>query len=134
MLRPTNNPYAECLLIESELCEFSFYLLQPPIPGQPASPLFKHCASVLETVVKVAPGLQQAVFLIAKVKYLTGMCNNSRDSVHIDSISSVLSVFKAFFVLTVKFFSCSPLEGCRSIKPPGYTALYRRIGHWQTKL
>nr|DBA19793.1 TPA: hypothetical protein GDO54_015570 [Pyxicephalus adspersus] len=45
---------------------------QPPIPGQPPSPLLKHCASVLETVVKVAPGLHQAVFLIAKVKYLTG--------------------------------------------------------------
>ncbi|XP_075036827.1 tetratricopeptide repeat protein 21B isoform X1 [Mixophyes fleayi] len=45
---------------------------QPPAPGQPVSPLLKQCISVLETVVKTAPGLQQAVFLIAKVKYLAG--------------------------------------------------------------
>ncbi|MEE6489492.1 hypothetical protein FKM82_015590 [Ascaphus truei] len=45
---------------------------QPPAPGQPISPLLRHCASVLETVVKTVPGLQQAVFLIAKVKYLAG--------------------------------------------------------------
>lgn len=59
-------------LLEIIRAYLNFCPNQPPIPGQPASPLFKHCASVLETVVKVAPGLQQAVFLIAKVKYLTG--------------------------------------------------------------
>ncbi|KAM9306008.1 tetratricopeptide repeat protein 21B [Gastrophryne carolinensis] len=59
-------------LLEIIRAYLSFCPNQPPTPGQPASPLLKHCASVLETVVKVAPGLQQAVFLIAKVKYLTG--------------------------------------------------------------
>ncbi|XP_040213995.1 tetratricopeptide repeat protein 21B [Rana temporaria] len=59
-------------LLEIIRAYLNFCPNQPPIPGQPASPLLKHCASVLETVVKVAPGLQQAVFLIAKVKYLTG--------------------------------------------------------------
>ncbi|XP_025066742.1 tetratricopeptide repeat protein 21B isoform X1 [Alligator sinensis] len=44
----------------------------PASPGQPPSPLLKQCASVLETVVKTVPGLLQAVFLIAKVKYLSG--------------------------------------------------------------
>uniref|UniRef100_A0A8B9G865 Tetratricopeptide repeat protein 21B n=1 Tax=Amazona collaria TaxID=241587 RepID=A0A8B9G865_9PSIT len=50
----------------------NFCPAQPASPGQSPSPLLKHCASVLETVVKTVPGLQQAVFLIAKVKYLSG--------------------------------------------------------------
>ncbi|XP_019378278.1 PREDICTED: tetratricopeptide repeat protein 21B [Gavialis gangeticus] len=50
----------------------NFCPTQPASPGQPPSPLLKHCASVLETVVKTVPGLLQAVFLIAKVKYLSG--------------------------------------------------------------
>ncbi|EMP38709.1 Tetratricopeptide repeat protein 21B [Chelonia mydas] len=44
----------------------------PANPGQPLSPLLKHCTSVLETVVKTVPGLLHAVFLVAKVKYLSG--------------------------------------------------------------
>uniref|UniRef100_A0A8C3RQ45 Tetratricopeptide repeat domain 21B n=1 Tax=Chelydra serpentina TaxID=8475 RepID=A0A8C3RQ45_CHESE len=50
----------------------NFCPTQPANPGQPPSPLLKHCASVLETVVKTVPGLLHAVFLIAKVKYLSG--------------------------------------------------------------
>uniref|UniRef100_A0A8C5R7T2 Tetratricopeptide repeat domain 21B n=1 Tax=Leptobrachium leishanense TaxID=445787 RepID=A0A8C5R7T2_9ANUR len=50
----------------------SFSPMQASTPGQPMSPLLRHCASVLETIVKTAPGLQQAVFLIAKVKFLAG--------------------------------------------------------------
>ncbi|KFQ72482.1 Tetratricopeptide repeat protein 21B, partial [Phaethon lepturus] len=50
----------------------NFCPAQPASPGQSPSPLLKHCTSVLETVVKTVPGLQQAVFLIAKVKYLSG--------------------------------------------------------------
>ncbi|XP_066543938.1 tetratricopeptide repeat protein 21B isoform X2 [Amia ocellicauda] len=45
---------------------------QPPSQGQPASPQLKHCASVLETVVKTVPGLIQAVYLMAKVKFQAG--------------------------------------------------------------
>uniref|UniRef100_A0A669Q528 Tetratricopeptide repeat protein 21B n=1 Tax=Phasianus colchicus TaxID=9054 RepID=A0A669Q528_PHACC len=56
----------------------NFCPAQPASPGQSPSPLLKHCASVLETVVKTVPGLQQAVFLIAKVKYLSGnICMNA---------------------------------------------------------
>ncbi|NXA46707.1 TT21B protein, partial [Nothocercus julius] len=50
----------------------NFFPAQPASSGQSPSPLLKHCASVLETVVRTVPGLQQAVFLIAKVKYLSG--------------------------------------------------------------
>ncbi|XP_038607045.1 tetratricopeptide repeat protein 21B [Tachyglossus aculeatus] len=45
---------------------------QPASAGQPPSPLISHCASVLEAVVKIVPGLLQAVFLMAKVKYFSG--------------------------------------------------------------
>ncbi|XP_007494364.1 tetratricopeptide repeat protein 21B isoform X1 [Monodelphis domestica] len=50
----------------------NFCPTQPASPGQPPSPLLRHCASVLETIVRTVPGLLQAVFLIAKVKYLSG--------------------------------------------------------------
>uniref|UniRef100_A0A8C6YVJ4 Tetratricopeptide repeat domain 21B n=1 Tax=Nothoprocta perdicaria TaxID=30464 RepID=A0A8C6YVJ4_NOTPE len=50
----------------------NFCPAQSASSGQSPSPLLKHCASVLETVVRTVPGLQQAVFLIAKVKYLSG--------------------------------------------------------------
>ncbi|GCC22011.1 hypothetical protein chiPu_0000395 [Chiloscyllium punctatum] len=50
----------------------AFCPTQPGAPGQPLSPLLKHCASVLETVVKTVPGLLEAAFLMAKVKYLAG--------------------------------------------------------------
>ncbi|XP_044274364.1 tetratricopeptide repeat protein 21B [Varanus komodoensis] len=56
----------------------NFCPAQPAGPGQPPSPLLKPCASVLETVVKTVPGLLQAAFLAAKVKYLSGNCEASQ--------------------------------------------------------
>ncbi|XP_053264599.1 tetratricopeptide repeat protein 21B isoform X3 [Podarcis raffonei] len=50
----------------------SFCPTQPAGRGQPPSPLLKPCASVLETVVKTVPGLLEAAYLVAKVKYLAG--------------------------------------------------------------
>ncbi|XP_053120307.1 tetratricopeptide repeat protein 21B isoform X2 [Hemicordylus capensis] len=50
----------------------SFCPTQPAGPGQPPSPLLQPCASVLETVVKTVPGLLEAAYLVAKVKYLAG--------------------------------------------------------------
>ncbi|KAB0404321.1 hypothetical protein E2I00_009378 [Balaenoptera physalus] len=50
----------------------NFCPLQPASPGQPLSPLLRRCTSILETIVRTVPGLLQAVFLIAKVKYLSG--------------------------------------------------------------
>lgn len=49
-------------------------MIQPPAQGQPPAPQLQHCANVLDTVVKLAPGLLQAVFLMAKVRFLTGEC------------------------------------------------------------
>lgn len=51
---------------------FLFFLPKPPAPGQPAAPQLQHCATVLDKVVKIVPGLLQAVFLLAKVKYQSG--------------------------------------------------------------
>ncbi|XP_066468231.1 tetratricopeptide repeat protein 21B isoform X2 [Tiliqua scincoides] len=56
----------------------NFCPTQPAGPGQPPSPLLKPCASVLETVVKMVPGLLQAAYLLAKVKYLAGNCEASQ--------------------------------------------------------
>ncbi|XP_048342203.1 tetratricopeptide repeat protein 21B isoform X2 [Sphaerodactylus townsendi] len=56
----------------------NFCPTQPAGAGQPSSPLLKSCASVLETLVKTVPGLQQAAFLAAKVKYLAGNSEASR--------------------------------------------------------
>ncbi|XP_014641369.1 PREDICTED: tetratricopeptide repeat protein 21B isoform X1 [Ceratotherium simum simum] len=50
----------------------NFCPMQPASPGQPLSPLLRRCTSILETIVRSVPGLLQAVFLIAKVKYLSG--------------------------------------------------------------
>jgi len=50
----------------------NFCPMQPASPGQPLSPLLRRCTSILETIVRTVPGLLQAVFLIAKVKYLSG--------------------------------------------------------------
>uniref|UniRef100_A0AAX7UWV8 Tetratricopeptide repeat domain 21B n=1 Tax=Astatotilapia calliptera TaxID=8154 RepID=A0AAX7UWV8_ASTCA len=51
---------------------------KPPAPGQPAAPQLQHCATVLDKVVKIVPGLLQAVFLLAKVKYQSGeLCSQS---------------------------------------------------------
>ncbi|XP_062825281.1 tetratricopeptide repeat protein 21B isoform X1 [Anolis carolinensis] len=50
----------------------NFCPAQPAGPGQPPSPLLKPCASVLETLLKTVPGLQQAAYFTAKVKYLAG--------------------------------------------------------------
>ncbi|XP_053925201.1 tetratricopeptide repeat protein 21B isoform X2 [Cuculus canorus] len=60
----------------------NFCPAQPVSRGQSPSPLLKHCASVLETVVKTVPGLHQAIFLIAKVKYLSGDIEAAHSSLH----------------------------------------------------
>uniref|UniRef100_A0A8C3PP13 Tetratricopeptide repeat protein 21B n=1 Tax=Calidris pygmaea TaxID=425635 RepID=A0A8C3PP13_9CHAR len=60
----------------------NFCPAQPASPGQSPSPLLKHCASVLETVIKTVPGLQQAIFLSAKVKYLSGDIEAAQSNLH----------------------------------------------------
>ncbi|XP_041120641.1 tetratricopeptide repeat protein 21B [Polyodon spathula] len=49
--------------------------------GQPPSPQLQHCASVLETVVKTVPGLVEAVYLMAKVRFLAGDIDAAQNSI-----------------------------------------------------
>uniref|UniRef100_A0A8D0L119 Tetratricopeptide repeat domain 21B n=1 Tax=Sphenodon punctatus TaxID=8508 RepID=A0A8D0L119_SPHPU len=67
-------------LLEIIRDQLNFCPTQPASPGQPPSPLLKHSASVLETVVKTVPGFLEAVFLLAKVKYLSGNIEASYSS------------------------------------------------------
>uniref|UniRef100_A0A8B9LC89 Tetratricopeptide repeat domain 21B n=1 Tax=Astyanax mexicanus TaxID=7994 RepID=A0A8B9LC89_ASTMX len=50
----------------------SYFHFCPPAQGQAPAPQLQHCASVLDTVVKIVPGLLHAVFLMAKVRFLSG--------------------------------------------------------------
>ena len=50
---------------------FNCYL-QPSEAGQPASPLLARCAQVLDPVTKAVPGLLEGLFLLGKVKFLSG--------------------------------------------------------------
>ncbi|XP_066201690.1 tetratricopeptide repeat protein 21B isoform X1 [Saccopteryx leptura] len=59
-------------LLEIIIEYLNFCPMQPASPGKPLSPFLRRCTSVLETIVRAAPGLSQALFLIAKVKYLSG--------------------------------------------------------------
>ena len=45
---------------------------QAQSPGQPPPPLLKRCAAVLDPLTKSVPGLLEGLYLMAKVKYLSG--------------------------------------------------------------
>lgn len=47
-------------------------ILKPQTSGQPIPPLLKRCAAVLDPLTKTVPGLMEAQYLMAKVKYLAG--------------------------------------------------------------
>uniref|UniRef100_A0A6Q2YY18 Tetratricopeptide repeat domain 21B n=1 Tax=Esox lucius TaxID=8010 RepID=A0A6Q2YY18_ESOLU len=53
---------------------------KPPAQGQPPAPQLQQCASVLETVVKIVPGLIQGVFLLAKVRFQSGDIDSAQSS------------------------------------------------------
>ncbi|KAM5325686.1 tetratricopeptide repeat protein 21B [Glossophaga mutica] len=98
----------------------NFCPMQPASPGQPLSPLLGRCMAVLETVVRAAPGLLQAVFLIAKVKYLSGdieaACNNLQHCLeHNSSYSDAYLLMAQVYLSQEKFKLCSQsLELCLS--------------------
>ncbi|XP_061734928.1 tetratricopeptide repeat protein 21B isoform X2 [Nerophis ophidion] len=50
--------------------------------GQSPAPLLRHCAALLDTVVKMVPGLLQGVFLQAKVRYQSGDVDAAQSSLH----------------------------------------------------
>ncbi|XP_028334413.1 tetratricopeptide repeat protein 21B isoform X7 [Physeter macrocephalus] len=98
----------------------NFCPLQPASPGQPLSPLLRRCTSILETIVRTVPGLLQAVFLIAKVKYLSGdieaAYNNLQHCLeHCPSYADAHLLMAQVYLSQEKFRLCSQsLELCLS--------------------
>ncbi|XP_038440634.1 tetratricopeptide repeat protein 21B isoform X4 [Canis lupus familiaris] len=98
----------------------NFCPMQPASPGQPLSPLLQRCTSVLETIVRTVPGLQQAVFLIAKAKYLSGdieaAYNNLQHCLeHSPSYADAHLLIAQVYLSQEKFKLCSQsLELCLS--------------------
>ncbi|XP_059783997.1 tetratricopeptide repeat protein 21B isoform X5 [Balaenoptera ricei] len=98
----------------------NFCPLQPASPGQPLSPLLRRCTSILETIVRTVPGLLQAVFLIAKVKYLSGdteaAYNNLQHCLeHSPSYADAHLLMAQVYLSQEKFKLCSQsLELCLS--------------------
>lgn len=50
---------------------------QAQSPGQPPPPLLKRCAAALDPLTKSVAGLLEGLYLMAKVKYLSGGYNGS---------------------------------------------------------
>nr|XP_031307440.1 tetratricopeptide repeat protein 21B isoform X1 [Camelus dromedarius] len=98
----------------------NFCPMQPASPGQPLSPLLRRCTSILETIVRTVPGLLQAVFLIAKVKYLSGdieaAYNNLQHCLeHSPSYADAHLLMAQVYLSQEKFRLCSQsLELCLS--------------------
>uniref|UniRef100_A0AAQ5ZI80 Tetratricopeptide repeat protein 21B n=1 Tax=Amphiprion ocellaris TaxID=80972 RepID=A0AAQ5ZI80_AMPOC len=53
---------------------------KPPAQGQASAPQLQQCASLLDKVVKIVPGLLQGVFLLAKVRYQSGDIDAAQSS------------------------------------------------------
>ncbi|XP_048201260.1 tetratricopeptide repeat protein 21B [Perognathus longimembris pacificus] len=107
-------------LLEVIVEYLNFCPMQPSSPGQPLSPLLRRCTSVLETIVRTVPGLLQAIFLIAKVKYLSGdieaAYNNLQHCLeHNPSYADAHLLMAQVYLSQEKFKLCSQsLELCLS--------------------
>ncbi|XP_004703829.1 tetratricopeptide repeat protein 21B isoform X1 [Echinops telfairi] len=97
-----------------------FCPMQPASPGQPLSSFLRRCTSVLEIVVRTVPGLLQAIFLIAKVKYLSGdmeaAFNNLQHCLEQNSSYADAHLLMARVYLSQEKFQlcCQSLELCLS--------------------
>nr|XP_019582896.1 PREDICTED: tetratricopeptide repeat protein 21B isoform X1 [Rhinolophus sinicus] len=107
-------------LLEIITVYLNFCPMQPASPGQPLSPLLRRCTSVLEIIIRTVPGLLQAVFLIAKVKYLSGdteaAYNNLQHCLeHSPSYADAHLLMAQVYLSQEKFKLCSQsLELCLS--------------------
>nr|XP_057937823.1 tetratricopeptide repeat protein 21B-like isoform X2 [Doryrhamphus excisus] len=55
---------------------------KPSAQGQSPAPQLRRCAALLDTVVKIVPGLLQGLFLQAKVRYQSGDLDAAQNSLH----------------------------------------------------
>ncbi|ESO93623.1 hypothetical protein LOTGIDRAFT_189817 [Lottia gigantea] len=54
------------------------YAPQPVPAGQPPNPVLKRCQQVLDPLTRAVPGLMEAVYLLAKVRFLSGDIENAQ--------------------------------------------------------
>eukprot|EP00912_Choanoflagellata_sp_UC4_P001177 UC4_evm1s735 len=54
----------------------------PCLPGDQVSPVLQKCTVVLEYLVQAAPGMLEATYLMAKVKYLSGLTDHAQASLN----------------------------------------------------
>ncbi|XP_005393347.1 PREDICTED: tetratricopeptide repeat protein 21B [Chinchilla lanigera] len=121
---PLGIQYFEALnpdfLLEIVAEYLNFCPMMPASPGQPLAPFLVRCTWVLETVVRTVPGLLQAVFLIAKAKYLSGNIeaafNNLQHCLdHNPSYADAHLLMAQVYLSQEKFKLCSQsLELCLS--------------------
>ncbi|XP_003478712.1 tetratricopeptide repeat protein 21B [Cavia porcellus] len=121
---PLSIQYFETLnpdfLLEIITEYLNFCPMLPASPGQALAPFFRRCTLVLETIVRTVPGLLQAVFLIAKVKYLSGNIEAAFNNLqycldHNPSYADAHLLMAQVYLSQEKFKQCSQsLELCLS--------------------
>ncbi|KAK6182507.1 hypothetical protein SNE40_010181 [Patella caerulea] len=52
----------------------------PVPPGQPPNPVLKRCNQVLDPLTRAVPGLMEAVYLLAKVRFLSGDIDSAQNT------------------------------------------------------
>ena len=68
------------LLLQVVLLYLEYGPTDPPAEGDAAPPVMKKCSIVLEEITRVAPGLLEAVYLLARIKYLSGDIDGAKSS------------------------------------------------------
>ena len=56
------------------------FFLQPQAAGQPVSPILSRCTSILEPITKAMPGLLEALYLLSRVRFLSGQTESAQSS------------------------------------------------------
>ncbi|XP_068186204.1 tetratricopeptide repeat protein 21B [Antennarius striatus] len=94
---------------------------KPPAQGQPPPPQLQRCSALLDTVVRIVPALPQGVFLLAKVRYLSGDIEAAQSSLQhcLDQCPSYADahlLMAQIHLLQGNFTMCSQsLEVCLSL-------------------
>lgn len=82
-LPPSPSPYSPPPLSSLSLSLSLFLTLSLSLPGQPASspslvqPVLRKALRAIDTVARCVPGMIQALFLLAKIKFLSGNVHTS---------------------------------------------------------
>ncbi|XP_033624164.1 tetratricopeptide repeat protein 21B-like isoform X1 [Asterias rubens] len=58
----------------------NFAPTEPQAAGQPVSPILSRCTSILEPITKAMPGLLEALYLLSRVRFLSGQTESAQSS------------------------------------------------------